>query len=486
MPRAMFQADRYHLTQLNFSLTESAIFPDGNKLSDKSATFYSAFRKLPFAPCVGHRRLEEYLTHMSIDPARIRFLHNDRAGLNLAADYLANKKIKAVVRAVRPGTIIFPNEPFADITGDFGMIQFMEVKFEHAFDIPMTVASRALEMRLVAGDRWLSDFSLRRNGEIERAVDVAEFAYIGGFNDTSNMEAGFLLDQVPVGTMAHYLVQSYRNVKEADSKTGRDKHFEQTCFEHWLDAHPNGTTLLLDTISVSSGIKHAIAAAKSSSERQKALKAVRIDTKPLDKWSVYVQQMLDANGMSDVKILTSGDHDKDSIAAVVRAHPRAFGFGVGTKILAEVETVAGVIFKECLIDGVPTLKCSSRAKATLPGKLQVWRFIDHGGFYLGDIIAPQGDYTFFYECPWDDYASVIPLLEDFWVDGRTNYTVPTMQEQRAVVMNEIKKFRDPYHYPVILAPELKKMVDNIAEDMNKDENEYPDVVVLDSDVIEGA
>lgn len=486
MPKAMLQADRYHLTQLNFSLTESAIFPDGKKLSDKSATFYCAFRKLPFAPCVGHRRLEEHLTHMSIDPARIRFLHNDRAGLKLAADYLANKKIKAVVRAVKPGTIIFPNEPFTDVTGDFGATQFIEVKFEHAFDAPMTIASRALEMRLVAGDRWLSDFSLRRNGEVERAVDVAEFAYIGGFNDTSNMEAGFLLDQIPVGTMAHYLVQSFRGVKEVNPKTDMIKHFEQTCFEHWLDAHPNGTTLLLDTISVSLGIKHAIAAAKSSPERLKALKAVRIDTKPLDKWSVYVQAMLDANDMSDVKILTSGDHDKDSIAAVVLAHPQAFGFGVGTKILAEVENVAGVIFKECLIDGVPTLKCSSKAKSTLPGKLQVWRFIDREGYYLGDIITPQGDLTFFYECPWDDYAHAIPLLEDFWVDGRTGYTVPTPQEQREIVKGEIKKFRDPYNYPVILSRGLKEMVDHISEDMNKDENEYPDVVVLDCDVKEGA
>src|SRR3989338_251363 len=441
MPKAMFQADRYHLTQLNFSLSDHAKFPDGIGLVDKQATFYSSFRKLPFAPSVGHRRLEEYLTHMSLDPPRIRFLRDDRAGLNRAAEYLANRKITGIVRAVKPGAIIFPNEPFADFSGSFGLVQLAEVKFEHAFDIPMTVASRALEMRLVAEDRWLSDFSLRRNGEVERSVDVAEFAYIGGFNDTSNMEAGFLLNQAPVGTMAHYLVQSFIGIREIDPNTGKNKHFEQICFERWLDDHPNGTTLLLDTISIPLGTKHAIAAAKSSDSRRKALKAVRIDTKPLDRWSVYVQKMLDANEMSDVKIIATGDLDRDSIAAVIRANPKVYGFGVGTKLLAEVETVAGVIFKECLIDDKPTLKCSSRAKATLPGGLQVWRFVGADGYYLGDVIASLGDFTFFYEVPWNDYNHTIPLLENFWVDGKTCYTIPLMQDQRETVMAEIKKFQ---------------------------------------------
>jgi len=152
MPKGQFQADRYHFTMGNFSLTEHS-WIEGEPMSDLPATFYVSFRKLPFAPCVGHERLVENLTHISIDSPRIRFLKNDRAGLDLIAKHLENKKISATVRTVRPGTIMFPNEPIADISGPFATTQLTEVKFEHAFDIPMTVASRALRMRMAAGDR---------------------------------------------------------------------------------------------------------------------------------------------------------------------------------------------------------------------------------------------------------------------------------------------------------------------------------------------
>lgn len=492
MPKAMFHADRYHMTMGNFALSPYGKLGSGKKLAEVDATFYCAFRKLPFAPCVGHKRLAEYLTHTTIDAPRIRFLKNDRAELNLIAEHLETTAMRGVVRTVRPGTIIFPGEPFADITGPFITTQLAEVKFEHAFDIPMTVASRALEMRFAAGsNRWLSDFSLRRNGEIERSVDVAEYSIIGGFNDTSNMEAAFLLDQFPIGTMAHYLVQSFRGAYEIDPITGKPKHFQQICFERWLDAHPNGTTLLLDTISVFLGIRHAIAAVKNSPARKTAFRACRIDTEPLGKLSIYVQMMLDANDMSDVKIITTGDHDKNSIAEVIREHPQAYGFGVGTKLCAEVENVAGVVFKECLIDGIPTLKCSSRAKATLPGALQVWRYLDGDGSYIFDVIA--GKHHSAEDMRLGSFSEELgahswePLLEEFWVDGaikevswmdRTmKYDMPSMEAQKGFVQCQVARFRDLYHYPVILHPDLKKLIEEVSADMRADSNEYPDVVV---------
>lgn len=485
MSKAMFQADRYHMTMGNFALSSHSGREPGGKLAGEEATFYCAFRKLPFAPCVGHERLAEYLTHTTIDAPRIRFLKNDRAGLGLIAKHLETTQLRGIVRTVKPGTIMFPGEPFADVTGPFATTQFMEVKFEHAFDIPMTIASRALEMRMAAGpERWLTDFSLRRNGEIDRSVDVAKYAIIGGFNDTSNMEAAFLLDQFPAGTMAHYLVQSYRSVREIDTVTGKPKHFQQICFEKWLNAHPNGTTLLLDTISIPLGICHAIAAAKSSPARQKAFRACRIDTSPLGAWSRYVQAVLDANGMPDVKIITSGDHDKNSIARVVREHPRAYGFGVGTKLLAEVPHVAGVIFKECQISGIPTLKCSSLKKATLPGKLQVWRYWDKKDRYVYDIIAPD-NYGMDLMSPrimspvFGSSEGCMPLLENFWVDGSVTQLLPSVDVQKKNVFSGVSEFRNPYDYPVIIHIDLRNLIDKVSADMRTDSNVYPDFIVPD-------
>lgn len=470
-------ADRYHAVMLNVALSDHALF-GGRKLAYIPARFYTTFKKLPFAPVVGHERLADALTHVSIDPPRIRFLKNDRAGLTRAAEALETMRIEGVVRTVRPGTIMFPNEPFADFVAPFGIGQFAEVKFEHAFDRPMTIASRALEMRRAAGIRHLSDFSLRRGSSVDESVDDAMYAYIGGFDDTSNLEAGFRLDQVTVGTMAHYQVKSYIGVSEQDEKTGKPKHFQQICFERWLDANPKGTTLLLDTISVPLGTLHAIAAAKSSPERRNALKVVRIDVGThAPYWCWYVRQMLNTNGLSDVMIMSTGDHDAESIRKVIEKEPSVGGFGVGTKLISEVEHVAGITFKLSEIDSRPTMKCAF-GKPTLPGQLQVWRYVDENRRYLGDVISLGNDPPEPDEVPWHNRADdSFPLLENFWRDSQYA-RIPPMEDQQHFVMQEIEKFHDPHHYPVVLDRPLQELIVTLQEEMKKDENEYPDVTMI--------
>src|SRR3989344_6136441 len=106
-------------------------------------------------------------------------------------------------------------------------------------------------------------------------------------------------------------------VQETDPLSGLRKHFQQICFERWLDAHPNGTTLLLDTISIELGIKHAIAAAKSSPERMKAFKFARIDTNPLGPWCAYAERCFQQNGLYETKIMGTGDLDRNSIVRTI-------------------------------------------------------------------------------------------------------------------------------------------------------------------------
>ncbi|HLE61810.1 MAG TPA: hypothetical protein VI750_01660, partial [Pyrinomonadaceae bacterium] len=222
--------DRYHAAMGDASFKESTRLHH-KSLSDAQATFYVTQRKLPFAPCLGHERLVRLLIDSQIDRPRLRFLEQDRGGLQLFAKAIEDMQFRGTIRAVRPGSIIFANQPFADITGPFGLTQAQEIKFEHAFDLPMTTASTAIQFRMAAGEhRWLSDFSLRRNGDIERAVDIATYAFIGGFNDTSNMEAAHRLDIPAVGTEAHYWQQSYIEFlyqPEIEPRTGKPKHFEQ-------------------------------------------------------------------------------------------------------------------------------------------------------------------------------------------------------------------------------------------------------------------
>jgi nicotinate phosphoribosyltransferase len=467
--------DRYHAAMGDASYKEVTRLHN-KLLSEAQARFYVTQRKLPFAPVLGHERLVRLLIDSQIDRPRLRFLEQDRGGLQLFAKAIEDMHFVGAIRAVRPGTIVFAQEPFADITGAFGLTQAQEIKFEHAFDLPMTTASTAMQFRMAAGDRWLSDFSLRRNGDIERAVDIAVYAFIGGFNDTSNMEAAHRLDIPAVGTEAHYWQQAFiefMTEPEIEPRTGKAKHFEQVAFERWLDANPNGTTLLLDTIDVYMGAVHAAMAATSTESRRRAFKGFRVDSGNLAELGRWCLRFFEANGLPNLRPNLTGDLDVKKIRRIVREFPEAAGFGIGTKLSSEVPAVAGVIFKESMIDDRPTLKASnSPDKTTLPGKLQLFRGTDKDGFYVGDVTGLDEE-----NISIPGAVTVERLLAPFWENGQHN-AIPSIEKQKAFVEEQRKRFRDIETYPHVLSNLLQKLRDDLTAQMRADNSGWEEVLKM--------
>jgi nicotinate phosphoribosyltransferase len=469
----MLNIDRYHATMGDASYKEATRLHH-SRLSDTEATFYVSQRKLASAPCLGHERLIRSLLDLRLDRPRLRTLEQDRGGLHLFAKAVEDITFAGTVRTVRPGTIMFAGQPFADITGAFGLAQAQEIKFEHAFDLPMTTASIAMQIRLAAGGRWLSDFSLRRNGDIERAVDVATYAFIGGFNDTSNMEAAHRLEIPAVGTEAHYWQQSYvefMDEPETEPRTGRPKHFEQVAFERWLDANPQGTTLLLDTIDVHMGAVHAALAATSSPERRRAFKGFRVDSGDLAQLGRWCLAFFEANGLTDLMPVLTGDLDAEGVRHIVKEFPEAAGFGVGTKLSGEVRRVAGVIFKECVIDGRPTLKASNTPeKSTLPGRLQVFRGVDAQGRFVADVTGLETEAV---EIP--GAVRVERLLAPFWEGGR-HESIPSILKQKAFVEEQLSRFHSLDDYPHTLSDNLRHLRDELTARMRVDSSGWRDIL----------
>jgi nicotinate phosphoribosyltransferase len=467
--------DRYHATMGDASLKASARLHSG-PLSEAEATFYVSQRKLAYAPCLGHERLVRMLVDNQLDRPRVRFLEQDRGGLERFAKAVEDMTFVGAIRAVRPGTIIFANQPFADITGPFGLTQAQEIKFEHAFDLPMTTAALAMQFREAAGDRWLSDFSLRRNGDIERGVDVATYAFIGGFNDTSNMEAAHRLDIPAVGTAAHYWQQSFVEFMyepEIDPRTGRPKHFEQVAFERWLDANPQGTTLLLDTYDVRMGAVHAAMAATSTDARRRAFKGFRVDSGDLAALGAWCLKFFESNGLAGLMPVLTGDLDVERVREIVAEFPEVAGFGIGTKLSGEVRRIAGVIFKECVVGGRPTMKVSDDPeKSTLPGRLQIFRGIDREGCYVGDVTGLDDE-----EIEIESAARVERLLTPFFEEGR-HQGVPSIKKQRAFVEEQRAHFRSLEDYPRSLSPRLRALRDGLAARAREDRSGWERVLRL--------
>jgi nicotinate phosphoribosyltransferase len=454
----------------------------GEVLGDLPATFYVTERKIPYAPALGYERMVDLLNRSRADEPRARFLIEDRAELKLVAERLKHTRFPGKVYAVPEGTIVFAGEPIAEVCGPFAMTQMFEVVFEYTYDFPMTVAYQAMKMKEIAGNEiFVSDFSLRRSGDLDRAVEASKYLYIGGCDDTSNLEAAFLYGIVSVGTMAHYLVQAFmalvsgaikKNHKIPKSwydENGNLKHGQRLCFEYWLDAHPHGTVCLVDTLSLKLGMIHVIEAALSSPQRRKALKAVRIDSGDLIRGSIFARRMLDANGLREVKVILTGDLDYKRVEEVARGvrdcglgnieieKRQAFqgsdleilreslqsigvvGVAAGTKFTAEVERTAGVIFKMIDFWEEPTLKLSGTpGKETLPGKLQLWRCEDRKGRYILDVISgvdeppPAGG----------DIHSSTPLIQAFWSQGMYP-DLKTPHELKELVNEQIKRFAVP-------------------------------------------
>jgi hypothetical protein len=133
---------------------------------------------------------------------------------------------------------------------------------------------------------------------------------------------------------------------EIEPRTGKPKHFEQVAFERWLDANPNGTTLLLDTIDVYTGAVHAAMAATSTAARRRAFKGFASIRKSGGARRV-VPAVLCANGLPGcARISPAISRRKVKRSWRVSGSRRLWH---RTKLSSEVTAVAGVIFKQCVM-----------------------------------------------------------------------------------------------------------------------------------------
>jgi nicotinate phosphoribosyltransferase len=288
------------------------------------------------------------------------------------------------------------------------------------------------------------------------------------------MEAAHRLDIPAVGTEAHYWQQSYLEFMyepEIEPRTGKPKHFEQVAFERWLDANPNGTTLLLDTIDVHMGAIHAAMAATSTAARRRAFKGFRVDSGDLAELGKWCLDFFEANGLHGLMPILTGDLDVEKLKQIVAEFPQASGFGVGTKLSSEVEKIAGVIFKECVIENLPTLKASnSPDKTTLPGRLQIFRGTGADGKYVADIIGLDDEKV---EIP--GAVRVERLLVPFWEHGRYD-PIPSIKKQKAFVEEQRARFADIDNYSHSLSDKLRNLRDNLTAKMREDVSGWQEVL----------
>ncbi len=352
---------------------------------------------------------------------------------HLHADYLASLKdfgFEGTVFAVPEGTPVFPNEPIINVTGRSRDVQIFETYLLCVMNFQTLIATKASRIVQAARGRPVFDFGARRAHGRDAGILAARASFIGGANGTSLVLAGHYFDIPYVGTMAHKFIAERPTELEA--------------FRDYATAFPNSTTLLIDTYDTIQGARNACIVAKEMAASGVKLEAVRLDSGDLSKLSKQVRQILDAEGLDYVQIIASHELDEFQIDSLLENDAPLDGFGVGTRLATGANfnsltgegapSALGGVYKVVESDGrlVGKQALDEPAKATVPGKKQIYRITDAEQNYSKDQIALLDE----------EVSEGVPLLIPIIQNGELVYQFPKLHEIQSRTIAELNKLPD--------------------------------------------
>ncbi|SEB57698.1 nicotinate phosphoribosyltransferase [Microbacterium hydrocarbonoxydans] len=298
--------DRYELTML------AAALRDGT--ASRPSVFELFSRRLSggrrFGVVAGTGRLLTLLREFRFEDDELRFLRDNDVVDAESLIYLENYRFTGSIRGYREGELYFPGSPILTVEGSFADAVVLETLALSVLNHDSAVATAASRMSIAAGERPLAEMGSRRAAE-QSAVAAARAAYIAGFRATSNLEAGRRWGIPTMGTAAHSWTLLHESEEEA--------------FRSQIDSLGTGTTLLVDTYDIRTGVETAIRVAGTE------LGGVRIDSGDLPIVAAEVRAQLDELGATGTRITVTSDLDEYAIAALA-ASP-VDSYGVGTSVV---------------------------------------------------------------------------------------------------------------------------------------------------------
>ena len=454
---------------LNFSATYTdqyqlamaqVYFQNGQK--DTTAVFDYFFRKLPFnngyAIFAGLEDFLEILEDLRFSESDINYL-KDQGFPKDFIEYLRKFKFSGTIYSSLEGDVIFTNRPVLQVEATMIEAQLIETILLNLLNFQTLVATKASRIRLVAGDRGLLDFGLRR-AQGPGGYYASRAAVIGGFNGTSNVVAGKDFNIPVAGTMAHSFVQSYDD--------------ELTAFRAFAKGRPKDCVLLVDSYNtLKSGLPNAITVGREMEAEGEKLAGIRLDSGDLAYLAKQSRKMLDDAGLSYVKIAVSNQLDEFVIKSLLEQGAPIDTFGVGTNLVTgSPDGALDGVYKLVASGGKPRLKISeSLSKVTIPHKKQVYRLSNSHGELIGADAVTMREET---QIDWIHDPkeslksmnvkefSLEPLLHPVMVNGKITRPSRNLAEiaqyskdRLASLPAEYKRFYNPHIYKVGISAKLK-------------------------------
>lgn len=406
---------------------------------EETAVFEFFVRRLrpgrSFLLAAGLEQSLEFLEQLHFTSEELEWLASTQ---RFSKDFLASLEtlhFTGDVHAMPEGTVFFPNEPILRVTAPITEAQLVETRLINLLHLETLIASKAARSVLMAPDRLLVDFGLRRAHGAEAGLLAAHASYIAGFAGTSNVLAGRLFGIPLYGTMAHSFIQAHDN--------------EALAFEHFAQAQPDNVVLLIDTWDTEAAARKVVALAPKLTRAGIRIKGVRIDSGDLTEHARRVRAILDAGGLEHVIIFASGDLDEYALRDMLAAGAPVDGFGVGT----HMDTSSDLPYLDCAYKlqeyAGRARRKRSEGKATWPGRKQVYRHHDANGRMAGDVVTLESD-------PQPGEPLLIPVMRG----GHRVAPAPSLAEVRRHAADNLARLPEPlrrleaFDYRVEIAPAL--------------------------------
>ena len=411
-------------------------------------------------------------------------------------DWLGDRTLSRVrVRALREGTLAFPRVPLLIVEGPIAQVQLLETALLALINYPTLVATSAARLRLAAGpDKRLLEFGLRRAPGVDGGISASRYAYIGGFDATSNVKAADLFPAIPVGgTHAHAFVQSYFDLADVDLSGFADHdgrpfdlkgaalryraqldalhthEGELAAFLAYAAAYPTAFLALVDTYdTLRSGLPNFLAVALALHEAGYTPLGIRLDSGDLAYLSRRTRTTFEEISarfsvpFAHLAIVASNDIDEATILALKVQGHQIDTFGIGTRLVMPGEAL-GAVYKLMEVDGRPRIKVSGdTAKISIPGRKNAYRLYAGSGngadpfavvdlMTLADEEPPEAGRPVLCRHPFDETKRVLVTpraVEDLysvvWDGAAQPEALQPLEQVRARVLDQLAHFRQDH------------------------------------------
>ncbi|BDZ69911.1 nicotinate phosphoribosyltransferase [Methanobacterium petrolearium] len=236
------------------------------------------------------------------------------AGLEEVALLLKDLPVK--VRAMREGTVFYPNQPVLEIEGCYQDFCAFETTILGLLCQATGIATQAARYKKLAGERLVMSFGARRMHPAIAPM-IERNAFIGGCDGVSVIKGGEIIGEDPLGTIPHALVICIGSTVDAVK-----------AFDEVIDPDVNRVALI-DTFNDEKF--ECLNVAEAMGEK---LYAVRFDTPSSRRGDFYrileeARWELDLRGFEHVKIFVSGGIKEINLPEL---NPLVDAYGIGTSI----------------------------------------------------------------------------------------------------------------------------------------------------------